>query len=203
MTTIKFSLNRIFQFTSFLVVKKISNIFLPNLKTCISLIIVVTRVREFNASCQSGKSRNAFFSAASHLTLSRYYYFIFYSSFYLLFCPLSLLPRLRQAASGGSYCSTNHFHPLSSPRPSVFSHPLLPTHPYIPSISHSSVIRFSLTATPRHATFDFHAREDDDDDATAAAERRAKCRSKSPPYYFAPAGSVFVHSTIVEVYCRP
>lgn len=72
-------------------------------------------------------------------------------AFIFFFFSLSLLPRLRQAASGGSHCSTNHFHPLSSSSLRLFPSALTDTS--IPSISHSSVIRFSLAATPRHVRF--------------------------------------------------
>lgn len=114
----------------------------------------------------------------SHLTLSRYYYFIFYSSSFYLFS-LSLLPRLR--CVWWLALLDKPLSPTLIPRPSVFSHPLLPTHPS--PVSHT-LPPFDSASPRRHATFDFHAREDDDA-AAAAAERRAKCRSKSLPYYFA------------------
>lgn len=130
----------------------------------------------------------------SHLTSSRYYYFIFYSSFYLFF--FSFVPlALRQATSGGSHCSTNHFHPLSSPSLRLFPSALTDTS--IPSISHSAATRFSLAATPRRVRFPRRRR------------RRCCCRTsrkvpvEESPLLLRPAGSVFVHSTIVEVYCRP
>lgn len=131
---------------------------------------------------------------SSHLTLSRYYYFIFYSSFYPPFFSPPFAPGACQAASGGSRCSTNHFHPLV---------PLLP-HRLFPSasadtsipVSHSAATRFSLAATPRHVRF-----------PPRTGRRGCSASRKVPveesPLLLRPAGSVFLHSTIVEVYCRP
>lgn len=153
-----------------------SKTFLSNLKNLYPLI-TVDRVRNLMRTVDPVRAGTRSFQP-SHLTLSRYYYFIFYSSFYLFF--FSLLSRLLRAkprlvARAARQTTFTHSHP----RPSVFSHPLLPTHPS--PVSHTPPPLDS--ASPRrHATFDFHAREDDD---VAAAERRAKCQSKSLPYYFA------------------
>lgn len=84
--------------------------------------------------------------------------------------------------------------PRQPPTPGVFSYPLLPTHPS-PCLTPPPLD----SASPRrHATFDFHEKDDDDD---AAASRKVPVEES--PLLLCSAGSVFVHSTIVEVYCRP
>jgi len=139
-------------------------------------------------------------SALPSCIISRYYYFIFRSGFYL---SLSLFPsffpsRLPGRAPGGSRCSTNHFHRLIPFRLGRLPRPLLPTHPS-PYLTPPPLD----SASPRrHATFDFHEDEDDGgDDDDAAASRKVPVEES--PLLLRPAGSVFVHSTIVEVYCRP
>lgn len=111
-----------------------------------------SRSTELKTACQSGKSRNTLFLAVSPIL--HYRAIIILSStvaFILFFFPLSLsLPRACQAASGGSRCSTNHFHPLVPPSRRLF--PSASADTSIP-VSHSAATRFSLAATPRHVRF--------------------------------------------------
>lgn len=172
------------------------------LSLSLSLIIESTHA----SRCQSAKSRNGFFPASVHLTLSRYYYFISFSSFYLPSSFVFFFSLFASLVPSRVWWLALLDKPLSPTRPRrptrpthtphtqrVSSYPLLPTHPS-PCLTPPPLD----SASPRrHATFDFHEKDDDE----AAASRKVPVEES--PLLLCPAGSVFVHSTIVEVYCRP
>ena len=97
------------------------------------------------------KPKYALFLAVSHLTLSCYYYFIFYTVAFILFFLSLFAPGLAKprlvARAARQTTFTHSFSPF--PRrlfPSASADTSIP-------VSHSAATRFSLAATPRHVRF--------------------------------------------------